>query len=98
MTENTGSDFRGGDDRKNFKRGGGRKKRISFKKKRPPADLRFDYKQVQDLLPFLTEEGKIIPARVSGLRASQQRELTTAVKRARNIGFLSSVRRLAVSA
>jgi len=64
-----------------------------FRKKRPPATLKFDYKNIYDLMPFITEEGKIIPARVSGLSAHQQRGLTLAVKRARNIGFLSPVRR-----
>jgi len=82
---------RGG--KKEFKK----KKRTSFRKRRPPVDLKFDYKKVQDLMPFLTEEGKIIPARVSGLRASQQRQLTLAVKRARNIGFISPIRRQSIS-
>lgn len=76
------------------KRPGGRKpRRSSFRKKRPPADLTFDYKKVNGLTPFVTEEGKIVPARVSGLSASQQRQLTLAVKRARNIGLLSATRR-----
>lgn len=64
-----------------------------FRKKRPPANLKFDYKNIYDLTPFLTEEGKIIPGRVSGLNAYQQRQLTTAVKRARNLGFISATGR-----
>jgi len=66
------------------------KKKTMFRKKRPPLTLRFDYKEIDRLLPFLTEEGKIVAARVSGLRAFQQRELTTAVKRARQVAFLSA--------
>lgn len=68
-------------------------KRSAFRKKRPPANLHFDYKNVHDLLPFLTEEGKLVPARVSGLSANQQRQLTLAVKRARNLAFLSPVKK-----
>lgn len=77
-----------------FDRNKGRKrrpKRMNFRRKRPPADLSFDYKNVYTLTNFLTEEGKIIPGRVSGLSAHQQRELTLAVKRARNLAFLSAV-------
>jgi small subunit ribosomal protein S18 len=69
----------------------GKKKKTSFRKKRPPATLSFDYKDLDKILPFLTEEGKIVSGRVSGLRASQQRELTISVKRARNVGFVSAV-------
>jgi len=85
-------------DRNYGSRGGRRpkrpkKKRMSFRKRRPPADLQFDYKRIHDLSSFLTEEGKIIPARVSGLRAHQQRQLTLAIKRARNLAFISTTRR-----
>lgn len=62
-------------------------------KKRPPSfttepDFEFDYKDPQRLKYFLTERGKIVPRRISGLSASQQRALTTAIKRARNIALL----------
>lgn len=83
---------RGGPKRK----GGGGRRRTSFRKRRPSANLTFDYKNVHGMTPFLTEEGKIVPARVSGLSASQQRELTLAVKRARNIGFLSAINRYTI--
>ena len=68
-----------------------------FRKKRPPATLKFDYRDIGGLLPFLTEEGKIVPARVSGLRAIQQRQLTTAVKRARQVSFLSPTNKYFIS-
>jgi len=82
-------------DRGDYKKkgGAGGKRRPSFRRKRPPADLQFDYKNVMDLAAFLTEEGKIIPGRVSGLSAGQQRQLTLAVKRARHLAFISTVRR-----
>jgi small subunit ribosomal protein S18 len=49
---------------------------------------RFDYKDPQTLNYFITERGKIVPQRVSGLSARQQRDLALAVKRARNIALL----------
>jgi small subunit ribosomal protein S18 len=48
----------------------------------------FDYKDPQQLKYFITERGKIVPRRISGLSAKQQRQLTLAVKRARNIALL----------
>ncbi len=47
-----------------------------------------DYKDVQTLRSYITERGKIIPRRVSGTCAKHQRQLTTAIKRARNIALL----------
>ncbi len=67
------------------------KKKIMFRKRRPPADMKFDYKDLNTMLPFMTEEGKIVAARVSGLSAHQQRGLTLAIKRARHLGFISPV-------
>ena len=50
--------------------------------------LRMDYKEADLLRGFLTERGKIIPRRISGNCAKHQRELTAAIKRARNIALL----------
>ncbi len=47
-----------------------------------------DYKDVSKLRRYMTEKGKIIPRRVSGLCAKHQRELTTAIKRARVMALL----------
>ena len=47
-----------------------------------------DYKDVQTLRGFVTDRGKIMPRRISGVCAKHQRELTTSIKRARNIAFL----------
>ena len=52
------------------------------------AEFKFDYKDPQQLKHFITERGKITPRRITGLSAKQQRALTTAVKRARNIALL----------
>ncbi len=47
-----------------------------------------DYKAVEKLKRFITERGKILPRRITGNCASHQRQLTTAIKRARNIALL----------
>ncbi len=48
----------------------------------------FDYKNVQFLKKFITEQGKIQPRRITKLTAKQQRALTRAVKRARILALL----------
>ena len=66
----------------------------SFFKKRlspiKPGDP-FDYKDVDLLKKFITERGKILPRRLTGLTAKQQRDLTNAVKRARIVALLPFV-------
>ncbi len=47
-----------------------------------------DYKDVNRLRTFVSERGKIVPSRMTGTCASHQRELTKAIKRARNIALL----------
>jgi len=47
-----------------------------------------DYKDVSRLRRYITERGKILPRRISGNCAKHQRQLTTAIKRARNIALL----------
>ena len=47
-----------------------------------------DYKDVAKLRKYTTERGKIVPRRVNGNCAKHQRQLTTAVKRARIIALL----------
>ncbi|MFH1217490.1 MAG: 30S ribosomal protein S18 [Pseudomonadota bacterium] len=69
-----------------------RKKKIFHRRKvcRFCADkeLVIDYKDVKTLRNFLTERGKIIPRRIYGNCAKHQRELTEAIKRARQIALL----------
>ncbi len=48
-----------------------------------------DYKNLKVLQRFTSEGGKIVPRYVSGVSAKNQRLLTKAVKRARNIGFIA---------
>jgi small subunit ribosomal protein S18 len=50
--------------------------------------LRIDYKDPSILKHFITERGKIVPRRISGLCAKNQRKVTMAIKRARNLGLL----------
>ncbi len=47
-----------------------------------------DYKDVAKLRRFITEKGKIIPRRASGVCAEHQRQLAIAIKRARAIALL----------
>ncbi len=50
-----------------------------------------DYKDVAKLRRFLSERGKILPRRTTGTCAAHQRNLTTAIKRARQIALLPYV-------
>jgi small subunit ribosomal protein S18 len=56
----------------------------------PPTQA-IDYKDTDLLRKFITERGKILPRRITGLTAKQQRDLTTAVKRARLVALLPFV-------
>lgn len=47
-----------------------------------------DYKDVAKLKRYITEKGKILPRRMSGVCAKHQRPLATAIKRARVMGLL----------
>ncbi len=51
-------------------------------------DEPIDYKDVDLLRKFVTERGKILPRRITGLTAKQQRDLTVAIKRARLVALL----------
>ena len=51
-------------------------------------NLVIDYKDTDKLKKFVSEKGKILPRRVTGLCAKHQREVTVAVKRARQIALL----------
>lgn len=66
-----------------------RRKRLLGRRKRV-MDIHtvIDHKRPDILKRFVTERGKIIPRRVSGASAKQQRKICTAVKRARFLGIL----------
>ncbi len=47
-----------------------------------------DYKDVNLLRKFITENGKVLPRRITGCNAKNQRAITLAIKRARALGML----------
>ncbi|GKT12919.1 MAG: small subunit ribosomal protein S18 [Thiomicrorhabdus sp.] len=66
-------------------RGFGRKKFCRF-----TADgvTQIDYKDLDTLRAYITETGKIVPSRITGTSAKYQRQLATAIKRARYLALL----------
>ena len=47
-----------------------------------------DYKDLETLKAYVSETGKIVPSRITGTKAKYQRQLSTAIKRARYIALL----------
>ncbi|MBI2994995.1 MAG: 30S ribosomal protein S18 [Gammaproteobacteria bacterium] len=47
-----------------------------------------DYKDLNTLKSYVTETGKIVPSRISGTKARYQRQLATAIKRARFLALI----------
>jgi len=76
------------EDRKMRPRRRGRRKVCKF-----CADkaAHIDYKDIRTLEKFVTESGKIMPRRMSGVCAKHQRELAIAIKRARVVALLPYV-------
>ncbi len=68
--------------------GEGRRGRRAMKKFYAEKALEIDYKDPQSLRYFITDRGRIVPRRISGLSARQQRKVTVAIKRARHLAFL----------
>lgn len=67
---------------------GKRKKRCPF----VSAGIKeVDYKDVETLTKFITERGKILPRRITGVSALFQKRLTSAIKRARHMALLPFV-------
>jgi len=62
-----------------------RRKSCPFSGKDAP---RIDYKDVRLLQGYISERGKIVPSRITAVSAKKQRELSQAIKRARQIGLL----------
>ena len=61
----------------------------------PLAELRIrvvDYKDDKLLSRFLTERGKILPRRLSGITARHQRQIAVAIKRARYLALLPYIK------
>lgn len=67
----------------------------SKKKKRCPFTAagitHIDYKDVETLKKFITDRGKILPRRITGVSAWHQRHLARAIKQARNVALLPFV-------
>jgi small subunit ribosomal protein S18 len=47
-----------------------------------------DYKDLETLKAYISETGKIVPSRITGTKAKYQRQLATAIKRARYVALL----------
>lgn len=72
--------------------GGGRKKRVQKKCPFIAAGWKkIDYKDIETLRRFITERGKILPRRITGVSACFQRQIGSAIKQARYIGLLPFV-------
>ncbi len=80
------SDDRGRGSNRPVRSGGGRRRRTS-RLSSEKIDY-IDYKDIKLLQSFIAENGKIMPRRLTGVTAWQQRKLTEAIKRARNIALL----------
>jgi len=85
-----GNRFGGRNDKNNNER----KKRIETKRPNPFGDKKLktiDYLDAKSLLKFTNSQGKILPKRINGTTAYQQREITKAIKHARHLALLSFV-------
>lgn len=71
------------------RRGGRRRRKVDFIAANHIEYI--DYKDVDLLKRFISERGKILPRRVTGTSAKNQRRLTVAIKRARIMGLLPFV-------
>lgn len=66
-----------------------KRRRLLMRRKRTlDPNIVIDYKKADVIKRFITERGKIIPRRVSGATAEQQRAITVAVKRARFLALI----------
>ena len=65
------------------------KKRDPFKER--GVDKFIDFRDVRLLTRFLNEQGKLLPARITGAPAKMQRKLTKAIKRARHLALIPFV-------
>jgi small subunit ribosomal protein S18 len=66
---------------------------VIYRRKASPLKVTdtIDYKDVELLSKFLTEQGKILPRRLTGLTTKQQTSITKAIKRARILSLLPFV-------
>ena len=65
--------------------------KFKFKKRCPLSGKgapKIDYKNIRLLKKYVTENGKILPSRITSVSQKKQRELSTSIKRARNLGLI----------
>ena len=68
-------------------------KSLVFRKKSDPLKGKFiDYKNIPLLEKYISDRGKILPSRITGVTAYNQRKLALAIKQARYIGLLPYIR------
>lgn len=72
-----------------------RKKRFDSRQKNTarfqlPKDADISYKNFTLLQKYLNDRGKIVPRRISGITAKEQRQLVVSIKRARHLALLTS--------
>ena len=77
-----------GKDGKRRERGNNLFKRKKFCRFTAEGVKQIDFKDVDVLKDFIQENGKIMPARITGTKARYQRQLSTAIKRARFLALL----------
>lgn len=60
-------------------------------RKRPPLgpNDQIDVNDIETLKYYITDYGKILPSRITGVTAAQQRQIRQGVKRARNMGLMA---------
>jgi len=80
--------FKKKEDDKKKKRGSGLFKRRKFCRFTAEKVEQVDYKDIEVLKDFVTENFKLMPARLTGTKAGYQRQLSVAVKRARFLALL----------
>ena len=65
--------------------------KFKFKKKCPLSGKgapKIDYKNIRLLKKYVTENGKILPSRITNVSQKKQRELSLSIKRARNLALI----------
>ena len=62
-----------------------------------PGSPKIDYKDVRLLSRYITEKGKIVPSRITGVSSKKQKELAKAIKRARFLSLMSYTKKLNLS-
>jgi len=68
--------------------GGFRAKRKKFSRFAEAGAVSVDYKDLNTLRGYITESSKIVPSRITGTSAKLQRQLATAIKRARFLALI----------